>query len=70
MCCSLFYTALDLLARQAQKPNSPLKGYDTTVQYLQRLGADHFDLIKDYAEWILRDYPEDGLKVSAVVFSV
>ncbi|XP_006825770.1 vam6/Vps39-like protein [Saccoglossus kowalevskii] len=55
--------ALDLLLRQSQKPNSPLKGHDRTVQYLQHLGSDHFDLISDFALWVLKAYPEDGLKI-------
>ncbi|CAH1791977.1 unnamed protein product [Owenia fusiformis] len=55
--------ALDLLLRQAQKHGSPLKGHDRTVQYLQRLGADHLDLIFEYAGWVLKTEPEDGLKI-------
>ena len=49
--------------RQSQKPNSTLKGHETTVAYLQRLGKDHFDLIKEYSQWVLKAHPEDGLKV-------
>ena len=26
-------------------------------------GADHLKLIFDYAEWVLKEHPEDGLKV-------
>ena len=63
------FTALDLLLRQAQKPSSQLKGHDWTVQYLQRLGSDHMDLITDYAGWVLKAYPEDGLKVK-VLFNI
>ncbi|XP_072024948.1 vam6/Vps39-like protein [Amphiura filiformis] len=55
--------ALDLLMRQSQKPNSTLKGHETTVAYLQRLGKDHFDLIKEYSQWVLKAHPEDGLKI-------
>ena len=32
------FVALDLLLREAQRPGSPLKGHDSTVAYLQRLG--------------------------------
>ncbi|XP_070577538.1 vam6/Vps39-like protein [Ptychodera flava] len=60
---NLHRKALDLLLRQSQKPNSPLKGHDRTVQYLQHLGKDHFDLISDFALWVLKAYPEDGLKI-------
>lgn len=59
----IFPAALDLLLRQAQKPNSQLKGHDWTMQYLQRLGAEYLDLITDYAGWVLKAHPEDGLKV-------
>lgn len=55
--------ALHLLMKQAARPNSPLKGHDRTVQYLQHLGADHLKLIFDYAEWVLKEHPEDGLKI-------
>lgn len=26
-------------------------------------GADHLKLIFEYAEWVLKEHPEDGLKV-------
>ncbi|XP_071480649.1 vam6/Vps39-like protein [Diadema antillarum] len=55
--------ALDLLLRQSQKVSSPLKGHERTVAYLQRLGADHFELICEYAQWVLKSHPEDGLKI-------
>ncbi|XP_078593471.1 vam6/Vps39-like protein isoform X1 [Branchiostoma floridae x Branchiostoma japonicum] len=55
--------ALDLLLRQSGKPNSPLKGHDRTVQYLQRLGPNHLELIFDFALWVLKAHPEDGLKI-------
>lgn len=55
--------ALDLLLRQSQKVSSPLKGHERTVQYLQKLGAKHIDLIFEYATWVLTAHPEDGLKI-------
>lgn len=55
--------ALDLLLRESQKVHSPLKGHDTTVQYLQRLGSENLPLIFEYAEWVIRINPEDGLKI-------
>ncbi|XP_022091314.1 vam6/Vps39-like protein [Acanthaster planci] len=55
--------ALDLLLRQSQKPNSPLKGHERTVAYLQRLGHEHMDTICEYAKWVLKAHPEDGLKI-------
>ncbi|KAI0225860.1 Vam6/Vps39-like protein [Lamellibrachia satsuma] len=55
--------ALDLLLRESAKSNSPLKGHDTTVQYLQRLGSENLQLIFEYAEWVIQQNPEDGLKI-------
>ncbi|XP_071079249.1 vam6/Vps39-like protein isoform X1 [Haliotis cracherodii] len=55
--------ALNLLMKQAARPDSPLKGHDRTVQYLQHLGAEHLALIFEYSEWVLRKHPEDGLKI-------
>ncbi|XP_060077097.1 vam6/Vps39-like protein [Ylistrum balloti] len=59
----LHQKALNLLMNQAARPSSPLKGHDRTVQYLQHLGQDHLDLIFEYAEWVLKQHPEDGLKI-------
>ncbi|XP_069116961.1 vam6/Vps39-like protein isoform X2 [Argopecten irradians] len=59
----LHQKALNLLMNQAARPSSPLKGHDRTVQYLQQLGQDHLDLIFEYAEWVLKQHPEDGLKI-------
>ncbi|XP_064600177.1 vam6/Vps39-like protein [Liolophura sinensis] len=55
--------ALELLMKQAARPASPLKGHDRTVQYLQHLGQDHLNLIFEYAEWVLKQHPEDGIKI-------
>ncbi|XP_076463553.1 vam6/Vps39-like protein [Babylonia areolata] len=59
----LHQKALNLLMKQAVRPDSPLKGHERTVQYLQHLGAEHLDLIFEYAEWVLEKHPEDGLKI-------
>ncbi|KAG8183005.1 hypothetical protein JTE90_017093 [Oedothorax gibbosus] len=55
--------ALELLERQAKKTDSPLKGHERTISYLQPLGVEHLDLIFEFAKWVLREYPEDGLKI-------
>ncbi|KAM4013849.1 vam6/Vps39-like protein [Anomaloglossus baeobatrachus] len=55
--------ALMVLVDQSKKANSPLKGHERTVQYLQRLGSEKISLIFEYCVWVLRDYPEDGLKI-------
>ncbi|XP_073983190.1 vacuolar protein sorting 39 [Rhodnius prolixus] len=55
--------ALDLLQKQALLEDSPLRGHDPTIQYLQNLGKDYFDLILKYSVWVLEAYPDDGLKI-------
>ncbi|XP_043929951.1 vam6/Vps39-like protein isoform X1 [Protopterus annectens] len=55
--------ALQVLMDQSKKANSPLKGHERTVQYLQRLGKEHLGYIFEYAPWVLRTCPEDGLKI-------
>ncbi|KAH9489099.1 Vam6/Vps39-like protein [Bulinus truncatus] len=59
----LHQKALSTLMKQAARPESPLKGHERTVQYLQHLGKDHINLIFEYAEWVLKKFPEDGLKI-------
>ncbi|XP_060275101.1 vam6/Vps39-like protein isoform X7 [Ovis aries] len=54
--------ALQVLVDQSKKANSPLKGHERTVQYLQHLGTENLHLIFSYSVWVLRDFPEDGLK--------
>ncbi|XP_063228747.1 vam6/Vps39-like protein [Bacillus rossius redtenbacheri] len=55
--------ALELLRRQADQPESCLRGHDKTVQYLQHLGKEHMNLIFDFAGWVLEKHPEEGLKI-------
>ncbi|XP_072931702.1 vam6/Vps39-like protein [Epargyreus clarus] len=55
--------ALQLLREQANQPDSSLKGYDKTKNYLQQLGPDHINLIFNFSDWILHDHPEEGLKI-------
>ncbi|XP_044728700.1 vam6/Vps39-like protein [Chrysoperla carnea] len=55
--------ALDLLEKQANEPDSSLRGHHKTVQYLQNLGAEHINIIFEYAGWVLDTCPEDGLKI-------
>ncbi|XP_014671052.1 PREDICTED: vam6/Vps39-like protein [Priapulus caudatus] len=60
---NLHKRALDLLLKQAMKPDSALKGHERTVQYLQHLGRDHLPLIFEFSSWVLKAHPEDGLKI-------
>lgn len=55
--------ALELLMRQAKKADSPLKGHERTIQYLQHLGGEHLELIFEFAKWVLKEHPDDGLKI-------
>ncbi|CAG4945545.1 unnamed protein product [Parnassius apollo] len=55
--------ALQLLREQAKQPDSSLKGYHRTKNYLQHLGADHINLIFKFSDWILEEHPEEGLKI-------
>ncbi|XP_074091279.1 vam6/Vps39-like protein isoform X2 [Macrotis lagotis] len=55
--------ALQVLVDQSKKANSPLKGHERTVQYLQHLGTENLHLVFSYSIWVLRDFPEDGLKI-------
>ncbi|GFR11295.1 hypothetical protein TNCT_648011 [Trichonephila clavata] len=57
--------ALELLMRQAKKQDSPLKGHERTIAYLQHLGSEHLDLIFEFAKWVIKEHPEDGLKIFA-----
>lgn len=59
----LHQKALSLLMKQAVRPDSPLKGHERTVRYLQNLGAQHLDLIFEYAEWVLKNHTDDGLTI-------
>ncbi|XP_078466273.1 vam6/Vps39-like protein [Lampetra fluviatilis] len=55
--------ALNVLLQQSQKANSPLKGHERTVQYLQRLGKENMKLIFEFSVWVMKVNPEDGLKI-------
>ncbi|KAG8228284.1 hypothetical protein J437_LFUL006252 [Ladona fulva] len=68
----LHQKALELLKKQANIPDSSLRGHEKTVQYLQHLDIvktlfisrkDHISLIFEFAGWILESHPEDGLKI-------
>lgn len=38
-------------------------GIERTVGYLQHLGSDNMGLILEFADWVLTESPEEGLKV-------
>ncbi|CAH1636879.1 unnamed protein product [Spodoptera littoralis] len=55
--------ALQLLKDHAKQTDSCLVGYQRTVNYLQQLGAEHINLIFQFSDWVLKDHPEEGLKI-------
>lgn len=55
--------ALDLLQKQSQQMDSSLRGLDKSIYYLQHIGAEHINLIFEFASWILDLNPEEGLKI-------
>ncbi|KAM4540838.1 vam6/Vps39-like protein [Fundulus diaphanus] len=59
----LHQKALQVLLDQSTKANSPLKGHERTVEYLQRLGAENLGIIFEFSPWVLKICPEDGLKI-------
>lgn len=36
---------------------------ERTVVYLQHLGSEHMGLILEFADWVLKAAPEEGLKI-------
>uniref|UniRef100_A0A4W6DB22 VPS39 subunit of HOPS complex n=1 Tax=Lates calcarifer TaxID=8187 RepID=A0A4W6DB22_LATCA len=59
----LHQKALQVLLDQSTKANSPLKGHERTVEYLQRLGVENLGIIFEFSPWVLKNCPDDGLKV-------
>uniref|UniRef100_A0A7N6A2E0 CNH domain-containing protein n=1 Tax=Anabas testudineus TaxID=64144 RepID=A0A7N6A2E0_ANATE len=64
----LFTPALQVLLDQSTKANSPLKGHERTVQYLQRLGSENLGIIFEFSPWVLKICPDDGLKVGPLQY--
>uniref|UniRef100_A0A671NBK8 Vam6/Vps39-like protein n=1 Tax=Sinocyclocheilus anshuiensis TaxID=1608454 RepID=A0A671NBK8_9TELE len=50
----LHQKALQVLLDQSTKANSPLKGHERTVQYLQRLGVENLGMIFEFSPWVLK----------------
>lgn len=55
--------ALELLKKECKKINSPLNGLDEIIRYLQHLNEDDLPLIFEFANWILKEHPNEGLKI-------
>lgn len=41
---------------------------DRNASYLQKLGSDHIGLILEFADWVLKKAPEEGLKVNPLTY--
>ncbi|KAG0198890.1 Vam6/Vps39-like protein [Mortierella sp. GBA30] len=54
--------ALELLRTVHSTPGE-MQGVFPTVSYLQRLGADHFNLILEFGTWILQEDPAVAMKI-------
>lgn len=55
--------ALTLLKEQASIEGSVLQGLKRSISYLQALGADNLPLIFEFADWVLTEDPNEGLKI-------
>lgn len=49
----------------SRSPTPPvtLTMHERVVNYLQHLPPSHLSLLFEYSEWVIREYPEDGLKI-------
>ena len=61
----LHKNALNLLQHQTRDgaAKNPAQARKQLIQYLQELGSDHLKLIFQYSEWILQQYPEEGMRI-------
>ncbi|CAG8660017.1 8216_t:CDS:10, partial [Dentiscutata erythropus] len=56
--------SLDLLKKLGQSPDGgKMKGVFHTIYHMHRLGVEHFDLILEYAAWVLETDPIAGLEI-------
>ncbi|GES94690.1 vam6/Vps39-like protein [Rhizophagus clarus] len=55
--------SLELLKKLGQSPEGLMKGTFQTVYYLQKLGPEHFDLILEFATWVLQTNPDEGMEI-------
>ena len=56
--------ALELLKRHANKPGR-MNGLDRTVEYLQRLGGEHLDIVLEFSLWVLEADAAEGFTIFA-----
>ncbi|CAG8564725.1 9381_t:CDS:10, partial [Ambispora gerdemannii] len=59
----LHQKSLELLKMLGQSSEGPMKGTFHTIIYLQKLGPDYFDLILEFASWVLEANPVEGMEI-------
>lgn len=64
------FSALDLLTQFHKGPTSELSGVLPTIEYLQNIGKDDMELVLQYSKWVLRENPNEGLRVSPSCVSI
>ena len=52
-----------MLTKECKQPTSKNFSYERIINYLQHLGPEHVNLIFEYSPWILKEYPDDGLRI-------
>ncbi|KAI9281130.1 CNH domain-containing protein [Sporodiniella umbellata] len=62
-CKGMHERALDLLKKLEDQTDGPLRGVSSTIRYLQKLGADQFDLVLKYSRWVLEKDPKNGMDI-------
>ncbi|CAI2165267.1 3075_t:CDS:10 [Funneliformis geosporum] len=55
--------SLELLKKLGQSSEGPMTGTFHTVYYLQRLGSENFDLLLEFATWVLQTNPDEGMEI-------
>ena len=60
---ALHKKALNLLKEHRHREDSPLKGRERTVTYLQNLGPDNFEIICEFSKWVLDEDEAVGLTI-------
>ncbi|EXX74415.1 Vam6p [Rhizophagus irregularis DAOM 197198w] len=55
--------SLELLKKLGQSSEGLMKGTFQTGYYLQKLGPENFDLILEFATWVLQTNPDEGMEI-------
>ncbi|CAG8709159.1 3559_t:CDS:10, partial [Funneliformis mosseae] len=55
--------SLELLKNLGQSSEGPMTGTFHTIYYLQRLGSENFDLLLEFATWVLQTNPDEGMEI-------